>query len=198
MVIRRMAWGRPGNSGSNETRGLASEGLSGLVPDHAAALCHAYESLGLGAFWSSDAEGRLTYLSPAARALLATDGDPVGRTLLDLFHNEDGASEAGSERSLRFVLARRTRFERLIVRSGVAARPRWWSLSGEAVHHRGQFVGFHGHCADISDQRRDAEETSRLALHDPLTGLANRRHMHQTLARTLAALAPPGAPAPRC
>ncbi|MFD2779812.1 hypothetical protein ACFS32_00065 [Novosphingobium pokkalii] len=64
MVIRRMAWGRPGNSGSNETRGLASEGLSGLVPDHAAALCHAYESLGLGAFWSSDAEGRLTYLSP--------------------------------------------------------------------------------------------------------------------------------------
>ncbi|MDR6510620.1 diguanylate cyclase (GGDEF)-like protein [Novosphingobium capsulatum] len=200
MVIRRMAWGRPGNSGNERSDGVAgapaaaptardAAKATGLAPDHATALCRAYEALGLGAFWSSDADGRLTYLSPAARALLAGEGDPIGRTLLDLFHHDETQGDNGSERSLRFVLARRTRFERLTVRTGPASQPRWWSLSGEAVHHRGQFAGFHGHCADISDQRRHAEESSHMALHDPLTGLANRRHMNQTLARKLAALA---------
>jgi GGDEF domain-containing protein len=51
------------------------------------------------------------------------------------------------------------------------------------------FTGFHGHCTDISQARRKAEETSHLASHDPLTGLANRRHMTQMLARTLTMLA---------
>jgi GGDEF domain-containing protein len=53
----------------------------------------------------------------------------------------------------------------------------------------GVFTGFHGHCTDISQARRKAEETSHLASHDPLTGLANRRHMTQMLARTLTMLA---------
>jgi diguanylate cyclase (GGDEF)-like protein len=185
MVIRRMAWGRPGNTGEGPVS-QSGEERGDLASDQAMALCRTYEALGLGAFWSSDADGRLTYLSPGARRVLASDGDPLARTLLDLFHHDE--SEGGTERSLRFVLARRTRFDRLIVRSGTAADPRWWSLSGEAVHHRGQFAGFHGHCADISKERRQAEESSHLALHDPLTGLVNRRHMNQMLARKLAAL----------
>ncbi|WP_333838595.1 EAL domain-containing protein [Novosphingobium sp.] len=151
----------------------------------AAALVQAYESLGLGAFWCSDAQGRLTYLSSAARAVLGDGADPVGATLLDVFHQD----EADGERSLRFMLARRTRFERLTVRTGSGRTARWWSLSGEASHERGVFAGFYGHCVDVTEERKSAQESSHLALHDPLTGLGNRRHMTQSLTRTLAAFA---------
>ena len=168
MPLRRMAWGK---AAAEETP--------------AAALVQAYESLGLGAFWCSDAQGRLTYLSSAARAVLGDGADPVGATLLDVFHQD----EADGERSLRFMLARRTRFERLTVRTGSGRGARWWSLSGEASHERGVFAGFYGHCVDVTEERKSAQESSHLALHDPLTGLGNRRHMTQSLTRTLAAFA---------
>jgi len=168
MPLRRMAWGK---AAAEETP--------------AAALVQAYESLGLGAFWCSDAQGRLTYLSSAARAVLGDGADPVGATLLDVFHQD----EADGERSLRFMLARRTRFERLTVRTGRGRAARWWSLSGEASHERGVFAGFYGHCVDVTEERKSAQESSHLALHDPLTGLGNRRHMTQSLTRTLAAFA---------
>ncbi len=168
MPLRRMAWGK---AAAEETP--------------AAALVQAYESLGLGAFWCSDAQGRLTYLSSAARAVLGDGADPVGATLLDVFHQD----EADGERSLRFMLARRTRFERLTVRTGSGRTARWWSLSGEASHERGVFAGFYGHCVDVTEERKSAQESSHLALHDPLTGLGNRRHMTQSLTRTLAAFA---------
>jgi len=168
MPLRRMAWGK---AAAEETP--------------AAALVQAYESLGLGAFWCSDAQGRLTYLSSAARAVLGDGADPVGATLLDVFHQD----EADGERSLRFMLARRTRFERLTVRTGSGRAARWWSLSGEASHERGVFAGFYGHCVDVTEERKSAQESSHLALHDPLTGLGNRRHMTQSLTRTLAAFA---------
>jgi diguanylate cyclase (GGDEF)-like protein len=168
MPLRRMAWGK---AAAEETP--------------AAALVQAYESLGLGAFWCSDAQGRLTYLSSAARAVLGDGADPVGATLLDVFHQD----EADGERSLRFMLARRTRFERLTVRTGSGRAARWWSLSGEASQERGVFAGFYGHCVDVTEERKSAQESSHLALHDPLTGLGNRRHMTQSLTRTLSAFA---------
>jgi hypothetical protein len=192
MVIRRMAWGRPGKQWQqSETGGLASEGLSGLVPDHAAA-CAMPMSPGPGRVLVERCRRPADLPRPAARDA-GHRWRSGGRTLLDLFAHD----EADGERSLRFVLARRTRFERLIVRSGSGAS----GAGGRCRARRcitGQFVGFHGHCADISDQRRDAEETSRLALHDPLTGLANRRHMTRPWRARWPRWLPPGAPAPRC
>ncbi len=184
MLVRGGVQGRGGQSRAEQPRDRQDHARE-LPEAHAAALCRAYETMGLGAFWSSDAQGRLTYASPGLRAMLDDGTPPVGRALLDLFAHD----EADGERSLRFTLARRTRFEHLIVHTGSGCERRWWSLSGEAIHDRGVFTGFHGHCTDISQARRKAEETSHLASHDPLTGLANRRHMTQMLARTLTMLA---------
>jgi len=149
----------------------------------AAALCHAYEDLGLGCFWSTDVDGRVTYLSPGAHALLAGEEGADGRNFLDLFL----ATTAGDgERTLPFAFACKGRFEKLTVPSKREDGEKlWWSVSGEAIMVGGEFAGFRGHCADITGQRRSAEESSHLAMHDPLTGLLNRRRMSQLLERTL-------------
>ncbi len=148
----------------------------------AAALCHAYENLGLGFFWSTDAEGHVTYLSPGAYPLLVGEGGAEGRSFLDFFLKTGGEGE----RSLPFAFARKGRFEKLTVRSEREdGETLWWSVSGDAINVRGAFAGFRGHCEDVTGERRTAEESSHLAMHDPLTGLLNRRHMSQLLERTL-------------
>ena len=156
----------------------------------AAALCFAYEDLGLGSFWTTDGEGRLTYMSPAAQALLGGGEEGlIGRPFLELFLPPDRETEGDSQRALSFALARRGRFERVIARSEAGGRGCWWSISGEPQSDGNTFTGFRGHCADITGERESAEESSRLAMHDPLTGLLNRRRMTQVLERTLTAYA---------
>lgn len=152
----------------------------------AAALVRAYEALGLGCFWTTDGDGCLTYLSASARSALGVADGMVGRKLLDLFLRPGGESE----RTLPFVMARKSRFERVTVRSDRNGEVRWWSVSGEPRQAGGQFAGFHGHCQDITAERLSAEESSHQALHDPLTGLLNRRHMSQLLDKTLTAFGP--------
>jgi diguanylate cyclase (GGDEF)-like protein/PAS domain S-box-containing protein len=148
----------------------------------AAALARAYESIGLGSFWSTDADGRITYISPSAEAALCGSESARGRSLPELFLRPDGEGE----RTLPFVFARKGRFDRLLARSERDGKIRWWSISGEPKQAGGQFAGFLGHCQDVTSERLSAQESSHLALHDPLTGLLNRRHMSQLLDKTLA------------
>ena len=159
-----------------------TEGEAGLGDADAAALARAYEAIGLGCFWATDAEGRLTYLSPRAAATLCGDARATGRTFQDLFLPPQGESE----RTLPFALARKGRFERVTVRSEREGAVRWWSVAGEPRQAGGRFAGWLGHCEDVTSERKVAEESSHLALHDPLTGLLNRRHMAQLLEKTLA------------
>jgi len=141
--------------------------------------------MGIGCFWSTDATGRLTYLSPAAEAALCDGEGAPGRVFLELFLKPEGEGE----RTLPFMIARKGRFDKITVRSEKDGKTRWWSVSGEPQTVRGEFAGFLGHCEDVTSERRSAEETSHLAMHDPLTGLLNRRHMSSLLEKTLTAFA---------
>jgi len=156
----------------------------------AAALCYAYEDIGLGCFWSTDATGRVTYLSPAAQAALGAEDGALGRNFNELFLPSQGESE----RSLPFLMTRMRRFEKHVVRSERAGSILWWSVSAEPITLKGAFAGFLGHCEDITSERRSAEESSHLAMHDALTGLINRRRMSQLLERTLTNCATQGSP----
>ena len=53
----------------------------------------------------------------------------------------------------------------------------------------GRFTGYRGSGMDITEQRRSAEDASRLAIYDSLTGLANRFNISKKLDTTLAAFA---------
>jgi len=140
-----------------------------------------YEELRLGWFWTSDADGRLTYASDYIIASLGADLEFVGRPLTDLFQSGDD----DDQRTLAFHLARRHKFEGVAVKIAIDGRERWWSLSGRAQHVGEKFTGFIGHGTDITAERASAENSNRLAMYDPLTGLLNRRHMGQFLETAL-------------
>ncbi len=58
---------------------------------------------------------------------------------------------------------------------------------GPRYDARGRFLGFIGHCMDVSDAKRAEAEIERLAYHDALTGLPNRTLFLDRLEQTLAA-----------
>ncbi|QDK34597.1 putative bifunctional diguanylate cyclase/phosphodiesterase [Sphingomonas sp. IC081] len=179
-----MAWNF-GRSDRLAARAASRQALL-LGAEEAQSFCRAVEGIdGIG-FWASDAQGAIRYLSEKALVRLPSPDAVLGQPLTDVFDTRDDG--AGSGRSLRFVLSRRSRFEKLTVCTGDGGQRRWWQLSGEAQFGPGGgFEGFCGLCAEITDERRVAEENSRDAMHDPLTGLINRREMARALERTLSA-----------
>jgi diguanylate cyclase (GGDEF)-like protein len=152
------------------------------------ALLDTFEATGVAWFWSSDAEGRLTYLSPGAVPGFGDDRPLIGEPLGELVETASDDGRGNGERPLSFVLGAHSRFRELVVRLRGTPEPVLWSLTGHPlVDHAGRFQGFRGSARDVSERWiREADE-ARLAQYDPLTGLANRHRMNLRLDAMLGA-----------
>jgi diguanylate cyclase (GGDEF)-like protein/PAS domain S-box-containing protein len=152
------------------------------------ALFAAYEESGLGWFWATDADGRLTYLSPAiAEALGAQDGELLGQHFAALFELDREAEDA-SQRTLPFLLGTHTSFVELKLCATGKADVAWWAVSGRPQSDaEGNFLGYNGHGREITETLRSQRDASRLAMYDSLTGLSNRHRMAKRLDATLTA-----------
>ena len=148
-----------------------------------------FESSGRGWFWETDATGTLSYVSRQLADDFDCDpADLLGRRFTDLL-SVDGQGEGDAlreERTLGFHLSARFPFSDVVVR---AARDEdvYWTLSGNPIFNEtnGRFLGFRGIGTDLTEQRRNEQEISRLARFDSLTGLPNRAMMRQTLDEAL-------------
>ncbi len=146
-----------------------------------------YEESRQGWFWSTDRNGRLTYLTESvAPRLSAEPQSVVGSAFVDLFlPSDDGV---GAPRTLPFILARQSKFEKLTLRAASDSEECWWAVSGcPQFDAAGQFIGYRGSGVDITEQRRSSEHASQLAMYDSLTGLPNRLRMSQVLHANLVA-----------
>ncbi len=148
-----------------------------------------YEESGRGWFWSTDDKGRLSYLTDAvARMMGRTMSQLLGSAFTELFLPVDGHGER--QRTLPFLMTKQSKFDDLPLRSAFEGDDRWWSISGRPhFDDSGRFAGYRGSGTDVTVQRRSAEDASRLALYDSLTGLANRFNISKKLDTTLAAFA---------
>jgi diguanylate cyclase (GGDEF)-like protein len=145
-----------------------------------------FEESGRGWFWSTDAEGRITYLSASICETLARQPqDLIGSAFIDLFGKDHGASDR--QRSLPFILTKQSKFDDLPLKAAGDANEIWWAVSGRPFYQGDSFAGFRGSGTDITVQRRVAKDTSRLATYDSLTGLLNRFSMSKLLETTLSA-----------
>ncbi|MDE2618977.1 MAG: EAL domain-containing protein [Sphingomonadales bacterium] len=171
------------------------------------AFLEAFETIGQGSFWMTDAAGQLTYLSANARAdLLGRDaaapggpGDRAAVTISDGVGGERAAEprfadlfepvtriDGEPSRTLQFALARKGKFEGILVRRGTARGERIWEISGEAVFGPdGTHAGYRGILKDVTEQHLNAEEKAQLVRYDPLTGLTNRHRMGKVLEQIL-------------
>ncbi len=148
-----------------------------------------FETLGLGGFWSTDGEGRISYLSPGLVRPLVHDDDARGEDFLGLFASPRPGIDG--QRTMPFVFARKGKFERVIARSIAGNTETFWQISGEPIATGDSgFNGFRGHILDVTSDRQNAEEASQMATTDALTGLSNRRAMSVLLERTVSAFAP--------
>ena len=158
-----------------------------LPPREAAHLVRNYEDMRAGWFWATDADGRVTYVSEYVAAAIGTTAAAAkGRNFTELFNSADDEEER--QRNLPFVMARKTRFEHLAVRSAAEGDQVWWEIAGQPqLDAAGNFTGFSGYGLDITGQRAAERENSKLAMYDALTGLANRRRMGDLLESAIAA-----------
>ena len=150
-------------------------------------ILHDFEQTGQGWFWETDRRGQLVYVSPPIGDLLGCKSAKLhGRPFSDLFIPDPQGQE--NERTLAFHLSARSAFSELAMRAASRGEERWWSVNGRPLYDTfGNFVGFRGSGNDLTEKRRSAENASRLAHYDSLTGLANRLQMAQTLEKILAA-----------
>lgn len=148
-----------------------------------------YEASGLGWFWASDSEGRITYVSDCVGAVLGKQRDKLlGEPLTSLFILERDEDDDPVERTLPLLLSARKTFSDLQVRAGFEEKEIWWSISGRPQFDPdGSFSGFRGNGTDVTAARRSQRDASRLAQYDSLTGLANRHRMDKRLRATLTA-----------
>jgi len=145
-----------------------------------------FENSGRGWFWETNAEGTLSYVSQQlADDFKCEPAELLGRQFTDLLSVESGNSALEERKTLGFHLSARFPFSEVIVRAG-SDQDVHWTLSGNPVFdERGRFLGFRGIGTDLTEQRRNEQEISRLARFDSLTGLPNRAMMRQTLEEAL-------------
>ncbi|OYX64085.1 MAG: GGDEF domain-containing protein [Novosphingobium sp. 32-60-15] len=151
-----------------------------------------FEQAGFSWLWSTDREGRLSYISPGATVDAAT---LVGKSLTSVIETDPENPDERSGRPLRFQLSAHSRISDLIIRfTGTSVEDvRWWALSGQPHSlPDGTFAGYRGIARDVTSEYRRKREDSRAAEFDSLTGLFNRHRMTRRMDAVLAAFRPTG------
>lgn len=136
-----------------------------------------------------DSEGRITLVNPASRRFfgMPDDVNPVGRRLSSAgMRHLDGSAMAPEESPLARALAGdAVREAQLVVESRDGVR-RTVVANAQALRdvdgrELGAVVALH----DVTEHKRTEERLAELALHDPLTGVANRLLLDDRLRRAL-------------
>ncbi|WP_159995750.1 diguanylate cyclase domain-containing protein [Roseomonas sp. 18066] len=137
-------------------------------------------------------DGRFRYVSPAAQRLLgAAPAALLGRAIAEVALEEDRpalalalaeAGHPGCQGQVAFRVARED--------GGTA----WIETTLQRVQESGEGDGYVTVSRDVTARRALEEELSALATTDGLTGLANRRHLDEALARAWQQAVERGAP----
>ena len=140
-----------------------------------------------------DAEGRITVFNPAARRLhgLAEESEPIGRIPTDQgLRRADGSPMEPRENPLiRAMSGEQLRDIEIILESEAGDR-RKVSVNGQAlVDDDGWMLGAVVAMHDVTEQKLNEERLAEMALHDPLTGLANRTLLAERLQQAIDGLA---------
>lgn len=135
-----------------------------------------------------DAGGLITYLSPSVERVLGfSPHERIGRSMFDLVHPDDVALEKETIAGLLQRLGSYSRIElRVRHKDG---RYRWLEVSLTNLCEDPGVQGIFINYRDVSERKTLEEQLRHNALHDPLTGLANRSLLVDRLEHAIAASA---------
>ena len=152
-------------------------------------LLREFEETAADWLWETDAARRVVKASPRFAVACGLDSVSInGMPFLQVLAGpawESGEFAPGL-RTLADKLKTRDSFRDLRLPVTIDGEERWWELSASPrFDDRGAFCGFRGVGSDVTEQRASADKISRLARFDTLTGLPNRLHINEALARAM-------------
>ncbi|SNB61628.1 PAS domain S-box-containing protein/diguanylate cyclase (GGDEF) domain-containing protein [Arboricoccus pini] len=138
--------------------------------------------------WETDEEGRFTYLSDRAEAIIGLPPEmALGRTPWSL--GLQGAPTADGEMNASWRLDTPAPFRNVTFRWSDSAQGtgRWIAIGGKPVFTaENRFAGYRGSATDVTSEVEAGAQLRHQATHDGLTGLPNRGAMLEHLTRALA------------
>jgi diguanylate cyclase (GGDEF)-like protein/PAS domain S-box-containing protein len=144
-------------------------------------LLNEYDTNGTEWLFEINTEGRVTFVSSRFAEVTGTPVESViGSLWLDALADREEA------KSLFEIVAKGQAFRDYLLSVEIGGERRWWSLSGTPkLGHNGDFLGYRGVGSDVTDRQHASQRIAELATCDALTGLANRRIVHQALCEGL-------------
>jgi len=138
-------------------------------------------------YWEQDAQYRFIHLpGENDRRTRMVNEAHVGKTRWEIGAINLTESDWESHRAILQAHREFQGFEML--RADKAGKLSWSSISGLPIFDgQGNFTGYRGVAHDITASKMAADEIKRLAFHDSLTQLPNRRLFNDRLAHTLSA-----------
>lgn len=140
--------------------------------------------------WEIDAQRRVVRANPRFSTSLGVDPKTInGTPFLQVLAGPtwESGNFASGLRDLAEKLKARESFHDLLLPVFVHGEERWWEMSASPrFGEGGSFIGFRGVGSDVTEARKSADQISKMARYDTLTGLPNRLLLNETLARAMA------------
>ena len=153
-------------------------------------LLREFETNGSDWLFEIDAHGLLMRVSPRLAEVAGRSRERlIGTRLIAMLGDARlGSVSVAAVAELTRQFAAQRPIRDCIVPVAAAGETRWWQLSATPkLDATGHFTGYRGVGADVTEVRAAQDHISRLARYDPLTGLANRGFLRDTITAALRA-----------